>query len=131
MATTSLRRLAIAGLFASSLVIGACTRSASTAPTSTTTGGTAGPVTGQQATMEAVRSALLTQTAAAVQGGGPAASTATPGGAAVLTATPSVGTPVGTSFAQPTITRTLPPIPTIVVPATYTIHEGEFYRLAR
>jgi LysM repeat protein len=131
MATTSLRRLAIAGLFASSLVIGACTRSASTAPTSTTTGGTSGPVTGQQATMEAVRSALLTQTAAALDGG-QAASTATPGGAAVSTATPSVGTPVSTSFAQPTITRTLPPIPTIVVPATYTIHEGEFpYCLAR
>jgi LysM repeat protein len=132
MATNPMRRLATAALIASALLIGACTRSASSAPTGTPAGGTASPLTGQQATMEAVRSALLTQTAAAVQGGSPAANTPTPPGAGILTGTPSVGTPVGTSAAQPTATRTLPPIPTVVVPASYTIHEGEFpYCLAR
>lgn len=132
MATIPLKRLATAALIASALVIGACTRSASTAPTGTPAGGTASPLTGQQATMEAVRSALLTQTAAAGQSGGGAAGTPTPGAAGISTATPSVGTPVGTSAAAPTITRTLPPIPTVVVPATYTLHEGEFpYCLAR
>lgn len=132
MSTIPLKRLATAALIACALVIGACTRSASTAPTSTPAAGTASPLTGQQATMEAVRSALLTQTAAAGQGGGAATNTPTPGGAAIMTATPAVGTPAGTSAALPTITRTLPPIPTVVVPATYTLHEGEFpYCLAR
>jgi LysM repeat protein len=82
--------------------------------------------------MEAVRAALLTQTAAAGQGGGAATNTPAPGGPAISTPTPSIGTPAGTSAALPTITRTLPPIPTVVVPATYTLHEGEFpYCLAR
>lgn len=122
MATIPKRRLATVALIASAVMIGACTRSASSAPTGTAGSGTTSPLTGQQATMEAVRSALLTQTAAAVQGGGPA----------ISTATPSVGTPVGTSAAQPTATRTLPPIPTLVVPASYTLHEGEFpFCLAR
>ena len=132
MATIPMRRLATAALIASALLIGACTRSASSASTGTPASGTTSPLTGQQATMEAVRSALLTQTAAAVPGGGPAPSTPTPGGAAISTATASVGTPVGTSAAQPNATGTLPPIPTVVVPATYTLHEGEFpFCLAR
>jgi LysM repeat protein len=127
-----MRRLATGALIASALVIGACTRSASTAPTSTPAGGTASPLTGQQATMEAVRSALLSQTAAAGQGTSAATSTPGPGTGGIMTATPAVGTPGATSAAQPTITRTLPPIPTVVVPATYTLHEGEFpYCLAR
>jgi LysM repeat protein len=132
MATIPLQRLATAALIASALVIGACTRSASTAPTASPAAGTASPLTGQQATMEAVRSALLTQTAAAGPGGGAATNTPTPGTGGIMTATPAVGTPGATSAAQPTITRTLPPIPTVVVPATYTLHEGEFpYCLAR
>ena len=132
MATNPMRRLATAALIASALMIGACPRSAPSAPPGTAAGGPARPLTGGAATMEAVRSALLTQTAVAVQGGGPAPSTPTPGGPAISTATPSVGTPVGTSAAQPTATRTLPPIPTVVVPASYTLHEGEFpFCLAR
>ena len=131
MATIPMRRLATAALIASALLIGACTRSASSAPTGTAASGTTSPLTGAAATMDAVRSALLTQTAAAVPGGG-APNTPIPGGAAISTATPSVGTPVGTSAAQPTATRTLPPIPTLVVPGTYTLHEGEFpFCLAR
>lgn len=48
------------------LTVGACTRSASTPPPDTgASNGTSGEMTGQQATMEAVRSALLTQTAQA------------------------------------------------------------------
>ena len=130
MATNPLRRLATVALIGSALLIGACTRSASTAPTATPAGGTASPLTGQQATMEAVRSALLTQTAVALQGGG--AATTAPGGAGISTATPSVGTPVGTSAALATATRTLAPIPTVVVPSSYTLHEGEFpYCLGR
>ncbi|HMK07573.1 MAG TPA: LysM peptidoglycan-binding domain-containing protein [Anaerolineales bacterium] len=126
------RRLATAALIASSVLIGACTRSASSPPTATPAGGTASPLTGQQATMEAVRSALLTQTAQA-QGGGKPANTPTPGApGAVSTATPSVGTPAGISLTAPAPTGTLPPIPTVVVPATYTLHEGEFpFCLAR
>ncbi len=132
MATTPLRRLATAALIGSALLIGACTRSASTAPTATPAGGTASALTGQQATMEAVRSALLTQTAVALQGGGAATNTPPPGGAGISSATPSVGTPAGTSAALPTATRTLAPIPTVVVPSSYTLHEGEFpYCLAR
>ena len=132
MATNPKRSLATAALIAFAILIGACTRSASTAPTGTAGAGTASPLTGQQATMEAVRSALLSQPAAAAQGGGSPTNTPTPGGASISTATPSVGTPAATSAAQPTITRTLPPIPTVVVPATYTLHEGEFpYCLAR
>ena len=132
MAIIPLKRSASACLIACALLISACTRSASTAPTLAPAGGTASALTGQSATMEAVRSALLTQTAAADQGGG-AANTPTPGtGAAITTATPSVGTPVGTSALPATATRTLAPIPTVVVPATYTLHEGEFpYCLAR
>jgi LysM repeat protein len=79
--------------------------------------------------MEAVRSALLTQTAQAGQGGGAATSTPTPGAAGLVTATPIVGTPAA---GLPTVTRTLPPIPTLVVPSSYTLHEGEFpYCLGR
>jgi LysM repeat protein len=132
MATIPMRNLTAAALLAGGLMIGACTRSASSASTATPASGTTSPLTGQQATMEAVRSALLTQTAAAVQGGGPASTSTPPAGAAISTATPSVGTPAGTAGALPSATRTLPPIPTLVVPASYTLHEGEFpYCLAR
>ena len=131
MTANFIRKLATAALIASALLIGACTRSASTASTPTgAAGGTSTNLTGQQATMEAVRSALLTQTAQAAQGGGPAANTPTPGGGGISTATPAVGTPAVASLA--TATRTLAPIPTVVVPSSYTLHEGEFpYCLGR
>ncbi len=132
MGTNRLRTSAHVLLVISALGIGACTRSASSA--STPTGGavsTASPLTGQQATMEAVRSALLTQTAQAVQGG--AGNTSTPTtGAGVMTATPGVGV-AGTIVVTPAgPTKTPFPIPALVVPATYTLHEGEFpYCLGR
>jgi LysM repeat protein len=54
-------------LAAIALVLGACTRSASTPPPNALTQ-TAGPISPQQATMDAVRSMLLTETAAATLG---------------------------------------------------------------
>lgn len=126
------RTLALASLIVAALGIGACTRSASSA--STPTGGavaSASPLTGQQATMEAVRSALLTQTAQAVQGG--AGNTSTPtGGAGIVTANPVIGTPATVVVTPAGPTKTPFPIPTLVVPSTYTLHEGEFpYCLGR
>jgi LysM repeat protein len=132
MGTKRMQMLALASLIASAFAIGACTRSASTAPTATGGVGVTGtPLTGQQATMEAVRSALLTQTAQALQGSAAATSTPTPV-VAVETATPVVETPA-------TLVSTLPgpaatPVPelTFEVPSTYTLHEGEFpFCLAR
>jgi LysM repeat protein len=54
-------------VLAVALLATACTRAASTPPSSTSgaTGGTQGPLAGSEATMEAVRAALLTQTAQA------------------------------------------------------------------
>jgi LysM repeat protein len=57
------------------LGIAACTRSASTPPPSTDEAGAGGPQSETQATMDAVRSAILTQTAQALESSGP---TATP-----------------------------------------------------
>lgn len=59
-------RWVLAKLLLITLTTVACTRAASTPPpASDSTGATQGPLTAQQATMEAVRSALLTQTAQA------------------------------------------------------------------
>jgi hypothetical protein len=67
--------LAIASLIVMALFLGACTRTASTPAPTEATGQTPAALTGQQATMEAVRSALLTQTAHAAAGSGAATST--------------------------------------------------------
>lgn len=141
MGTNSLRKLTGLGIVGAALVIGACTRSASSAPTQTPVSGAGGaPLTAQQATMEAVRSALLTQTAQAVQGSGGSAATPTPSaGGGVVTATPAGGGPAVTSIpgtpgtpAPLVPTATFAPAPTFPVPASYTLHEGEFpYCLGR
>lgn len=134
MGTNSLRTLAAVGVVGLALMIGACTRSASTAPTQTPVGGTpSSPLTGQQATMEAVRAALLTQTAQAAAGGGSGTSTPTPD-SGVVTATPGGGAGVtpGTPGTPAAATPTFAPAPTFPVPASYTLHEGEFpYCLGR
>jgi LysM repeat protein len=81
--------------------------------------------------MEAVRSALLTQTAQAVQGGAGATNTPTPG-TGVTTATPAFGTTATVVVTPSGPTNTPIPVPTLVVPSTYTLHEGEFpYCLGR
>jgi len=132
MSTKRMQMLALASSIAAALAIGACTRSASTAPTATGGAGVTGtPLTGQQATMEAVRSALLTQTAQAVQGGAAATNTPTPV-VAIETATPVVETPATVVSTPSGPADTEVPVLTMEVPSTYTLHEGEFpFCLAR
>ncbi len=74
MNTVRMRNISMLALLA--LVAAACTRSASTPPPGDGEGDT--PADSQQATMEAVRSALLTQTAEAGGGGEPAPTEAPP-----------------------------------------------------
>jgi LysM repeat protein len=117
--------LAIASLIVMALFLGACTRTASTPAPTAATGQTPAALTGQQATMEAVRSALLTQTAQAAAGSGAATSTplvvVTQG---VASATPGSGTPkatTGTTVAATTCAQT-----------SYTVLQGEWvYSIAR
>ncbi len=120
--------LAIASLIVMALFLGACTRTATTPSPTAATGLTPAALTGQQATMEAVRSALLTQTAQAAAGSGAATSTplvvvtqSTP--SAPLT-TPGTGTPkatTGTTVAA-----------TTCGPSSYTVLQGEWvYSIAR
>jgi LysM repeat protein len=130
MRTLRLRTLGLTALAALALSLAACTRSASTPPPSGGGAETASPLTGQQATMEAVRSALLTQTAQASPGGAATSTPTAPGLGA--TSTPGLGTPVVTVIgtSQPLVTPF--PSPTPGKPASYTLHEGEFpYCLAR
>lgn len=63
MSTTRTRTLVLLALLAIALALPACTRSASTPPAEE--GAATSPLDSQQATMEAVRAALLTQTAQA------------------------------------------------------------------
>jgi len=65
MSKTRTRTLVLGGLLALALMLPACTRSASTPPAEE--GVPSSPLDSQQATMEAVRAALLTQTAQAEQ----------------------------------------------------------------
>jgi LysM repeat protein len=114
--------LAIASLIVMALFLGACTRSAATPAPTAATGQTPSALTGQQATMEAVRSALLTQTAQAASG---SAATSTPL-VVVTQGTPSA--PLGTGTAQPTTGAG----PTECGPTTYTVLSGEWvYSIAR
>ncbi len=130
MGTLRLRNHGLTVLALVAMTLAACTRSASTPPTTGGAGAqTASPLTGQQATMEAVRSALLTQTAQALPG---AAATSTPTGSGVASPTLGVGTPAIT-FVGTTVSQVTPfPSPTPGKPSSYTLHEGEFpYCLAR
>jgi LysM repeat protein len=122
-----LRTLGLAALAILAVGLAACTRSASTPPPTGGTAGTSSPLTGQQATMEAVRSALLTQTAQAGAGIGTPTSTRP-----ALTATVAIGTPAATGAATSAATNAPLPSPTPGRPDSYTLHEGEFpYCLAR
>src|SRR3990172_2450802 len=115
--------LAIASLIVMALFLGACTRTASTPAPTEATGQTPAALTGQQATMEAVRSALLTQTAQAAAGSGAATSTplvvVTQGTPSAASATPKATT--GTTVAA-----------TTCGPTNYTVLQGEWvYSIAR
>jgi LysM repeat protein len=122
--------LLIAGLIVVALSLGACTRSASTpVPTPGGKGTTPGALTGQQATMEAVRSALLTQTAQAV--GGTPGKTGTP--AAQGTPLAPLGTPTQrTTSTTPIASVVVAVTPTTCGTASYTVLTGEWvYSIAR
>lgn len=101
---------ALAALFLLSTAIGACTMRAPGAPAATAE---ATEATGPEATMQAVRSAILTQTAAAAEGMG--------GGGEQ---TP----PVEATAPTPTVTPT--PLPTATPtpsgPTTYVVQEGDW-----
>ncbi len=128
MVTQRPRILALVAISALALMVGACTRSASTPPPSEVAGAQAeDALSSQQATMEAVRAALLTQTAQASEGGSMGATAtpeptkqstpATPGGA---TATPTVAAATPTPAAGDS------------GPVEYTVLPGEWvYSIAR
>jgi peptidoglycan DL-endopeptidase LytF len=121
--------LAIASLIVFAVLLGACTRAASTPVPTTPKGQTPAAMTGQQATMEAVRSALLTQTAQAAAGSGAASPTPL---VLVTQGTPSapLGTP-GTGTPQVT-TVTTAAAPTTCGQTSYTVLQGEWvYSIAR
>lgn len=119
-----LQKAVLALIVGVSLAIGACTRSASTLPAPTgEAGATASGLTAQQATMESVRSALLTQTAQAGESGAPTATEAP-------TAGPTSA--LGETAVVPTATSAQLAPPTPGIPSTYTLKEGEFpYCIAR
>ncbi len=89
-----LRKIALVAMASGALVVVGCTRSAST-PVTGGTAATPAALTGQQATMEAVRAALLTQTAQAMARATIALPTTFPTNVptiALATATPRPGT---------------------------------------
>ncbi len=91
MAHLRRKKLVLALVIILVLGVAACTRSASTPPPSTYEAGAEGPQSETQATMDAVRSAILTQTAQALEDSGPT-STPTPEPTDVVSATDSVVT---------------------------------------
>jgi len=120
--------LAVASLIVFAVLLGACTRTASTPAPATPKGQTPAAMTGQQATMEAVRSALLTQTAQAAAGSGAASPTplvvVTQGTPSAPLGTPGTGTPKSTTPTTPAATT--------CGPSSYTVLQGEWvYSIAR
>ena len=90
MSTLRLRTIILTALLMVVLVLSGCTRSASTPPPSEEDGAPTGAQSETQATMDAVRSAILTQTAQALEGGAATATpTAEPTTESAATATPA------------------------------------------
>jgi LysM repeat protein len=123
MASQRLHKLVLVSLIVSALILGACTRSASTPPATEGAGTVTTDENWQQATMDAVRYLLQTQNALATAG--------VSGGAGTPEiSTPEVllETPIPTAE-PPTPTEALPPTagpsPTPGLPATYTLQDGE------
>jgi len=126
------RRLLLLVLALLLIALPACTRSASTPPPSTgaagTPAGTPGASSGLQATMEAVRYALLTQTAQAAGGGSQPQATSAPSGDTVPTAAPP--TPTGlltTPLVTPTPQLVATSVPTArpSCPYKYVVKPGD------
>lgn len=121
-------KLAFVVVLAIAFGLAACTRSASTPPPIADGTGTSTPsgLTSQQMTMEAVRSALLTQTAQA-GGGEPTDRPEEPVGPTGTPLPPVADTPVATAT-----TRVVATAPVGQVPSTYTLQDGEHpYCIAR
>ena len=115
MAHLRRRNLVLALVIILVLGVAACTRSASTPPPSTDDAGAEGPVSETQATMDAVRSAILTQTAQALVGSGP-----------TLTATPE---PTDAISATEAVVTTPTPVPGQI---EYTVQAGDWiFKIAR
>lgn len=119
MGTRRWTKAATIMLIGAALALGACTRSASTPPPSAAgTEGTPSGLSAQQATMEAVRSELLTQTAQASVGEEPTSeATETPEPTDVVEVTAA---PTSASAATAAPTQASGGVPT-----SYTLHEGE------
>jgi LysM repeat protein len=117
--------LAIASLILMALFLGACTRTASTPVPTAATGQTPSALTGQQATMEAVRSALLTQTAQAANKSG---ATSTP----LVVVTQGTQSAAGTPGTPHATTAATTAAATTCGPTSYTVLSGEWvYSIAR
>jgi LysM repeat protein len=126
------RRIGLLVLALLLVALPACTRSASTPPPSTgaagTPAGTQGASSGLQATMEAVRYALLTQTAQAAGGGSQPQSTPTPSGEGATSS--ASATPTGL-LTTPLVSPTLQPAATTVptarpsCPYKYVVKPGD------
>lgn len=121
----SSRRLQILVLLilASFILVAACTRSASTPPPTTSEEPRSGPVDDTQATMDAVRSTILTQTAQAEASLGTEAATPEPETVSESSTPELVGTP-------PTFTPTA--TPTLGGVVEYTVQPGDWiWKIAR
>jgi LysM repeat protein len=96
MSTMHLRKMVLTGIIILGVILAGCTRSASTSPPATDTGGLTEEEISQRATMDAVRAALLTQTE-------PPESTDVP----TSTPTPTIDVPTSTPTSEgPTSTPT-------------------------
>ena len=122
MATQRLQMLVLVCLVFSALGLGACTRPASTPPASAGEG-TGEPQNWQQATMEAVRFMLLTQTA---QAGGAPAEGETPEPAETVTTPGAPQEATAPAGSTPLVVASTP-TPTIFTrPSSYTLQSGEY-----
>lgn len=114
--------LMLASIVVLALAVGSCTRPASTPPPAAATQGVIpGGLTGQQATMEAVRAALLTQTAQAAFAA-PPSSTQIPPTSVPTSTLPVTGTPL---IVQATGTQ-LTPTRVVTGVTEYTVQEGDW-----
>lgn len=120
MSTLRLRKITLTALLMVVVVLSGCTRSASTPPPSEDEGAPSGSQSETQATMDAVRSAILTQTAQALEGG---AATATP------TAEPTTEVPATATLSEVDMTATTNAQADVV---EYTVQPGDWiFKIAR
>lgn len=115
MAHLRRKNLVLALVIILALGVAACTRNASTPPPSTDEASAEGPQSETQATMDAVRSAILTQTAQALESSGP-------------TATPTLA-PTEAAAATESVATTPTAVPDQI---EYTVQAGDWiFKIAR